>query len=113
MKKIICRLIGHDWSDWKNLNYKNCKVRRVCVRCEKSEERTLHDYKDKSNDRCFVDKECLKCGNILSYENHSWETVEDENYSDEMLASYSDTLYITTIPEPEIVCINCGIKQEK
>lgn len=77
LKKHICRLIGHQWSDWEYCTDGSCLQQRQCERCHVTATRgPIHRWGSpilRYLDSCEGYCSCDRCGEDgPSYEYHQW-----------------------------------------
>ena len=73
--KLVCRILGHKFNQWKYENVGECNQYLYCSRCGiyGSRNRLFHEW-SYQNDKgtCWLTTKCNRCGKIEEKVNHLW-----------------------------------------
>ena len=66
--------VKHKFDEWEYLQYGSCNAEHKCIHCGHTEQKVLHEYKEKGKDtNCRIIEVCSRCGDEkFGREKHNW-----------------------------------------
>jgi hypothetical protein len=113
LNKVVCAVMGHDWTQWAYVSSDGCAQARTCRRDGRREERIEHSFGNWSYIKDGMCNQTRSCGRCEFEEPRSEHSFKDIGPHHEVTVTLPGTDMKLTYEATMVRCQRCGAVERK